>query len=53
MNDICEIICTAVDTIVSSKLKGLQYDITKLCTIVDDSQRNKGEYVVSDGSVRF
>ena len=53
MNDICEIICTAVDTIVSSKLEGLQYDITKLCTIVDDSQRNKGEYVVSDGSVRF
>ena len=53
MNDICEIICTAVDTIVSSKLEGLQYDITKLCTIVDDSQRNKGEYVVSDGSIRF
>lgn len=53
MNDICEIICTAVDTIVSSKLEGLQYDITKLCTIVDDTQRNKGEYVVSDGSLRF
>ena len=53
MNDICEIICTAVDTIVSSKLEGLQYDITKLCTIVDDSQRNKGEYVVSEGSIRF
>lgn len=53
MNDICEIICTAVDTIVSSKLEGLQYDITKLCTIVDDTQRNKGEYVVSDGSIRF
>lgn len=53
MNDICEIICTAVDTIVSSKLEGLQYDITKLCTIVDDAQRNKGEYVVSDGSIRF
>lgn len=53
MNDICEIICTAVDTIVSSKLEGLQYNITKLCTIVDDTQRNKGEYVVSDGSIRF
>lgn len=53
MNDIREIICTAVDTIVSKKLEGLEYDITKLCTIVDDSSRSKGLYVVSDGTARF
>ena len=48
-----EIICTAIDEIVTNRLQGLSYDITKLCTIVDDSSRNKGKYVVSDGSVRF
>lgn len=53
MSDIREIICTAVDTIVSKKLEGLEYDITKLCTIVDDSSRSKGLYVVSDGTARF
>lgn len=53
MDDIREIICTAVDTIVSKKLEGLEYDITKLCTIVDDSSRSKGLYVVSDGTARF
>lgn len=37
MADYGEIICKAVDEIVTSKLQGLQYDITKLCTIVDDS----------------
>jgi hypothetical protein len=35
--DYGEIICTAVDEIVNAKLEGLQYDITKLCMVVDDS----------------
>ena len=53
MNDIREIICTAVDTIVSKKLEGLEYDITKLCTVIDDTSRSKGKYIVSDGTARF
>ena len=53
MPDYNEIICTAIDTIVSSKLEGLQFDITKLCLIEDDSQSTKGKYVVSDGSVKY
>jgi hypothetical protein len=36
--DYCEIICTAIDEIVTAKLDGLRYDITKLCTIIDASQ---------------
>jgi hypothetical protein len=35
--DYNEILCTAIDTIVSAKIEGLQYDITKLCMIEDDS----------------
>lgn len=48
-----EVICQAVDQIITSKLQGLEYDITKLCTIVDDTQKSQGKYVVSDGSARF
>ena len=48
-----EIICNAVDEIVTAKLQGLSYDITKQCTIVNDSLRKQGKYTVSDGSVRF
>lgn len=51
--DYGEIICTAVDEIITAKLEGLQYDITKLCSIVDDSFKQQGKYIVSDGSVRF
>lgn len=48
-----EVICQAVDSIVSAKLQGLEYDITKLCTIIDDSCKSQGKYIVSDGSARF
>lgn len=48
-----EIICNAVDEIVTSKLQGLQYDITKLCTIVDDSASYQGKYIISDGTARY
>lgn len=51
--DYGEIFCTAVDQIITKKLEGLEYDITKLCTVVDDTHRNQGKYVVSDGAIRF
>lgn len=51
--DYGEIICKAVDEIVSTRLQGLAYDITKLCTIVDDSNSYQGRYVVSDGTARY
>lgn len=51
--DYSEIICTAIDEIVTTRLQGLAYDVTKTCNIVDDSQRQSGKYVVTDGSIRF
>lgn len=51
--DYGEIICNAVDEIITAKLQGLQYDITKLCTIVDDTMNHQGKYVVSDGTARY
>ena len=48
--DYGEIICTAIDEIVTTKLQGIQCDITKLCTVVDDTYNYQGKYVVSDGS---
>lgn len=51
--DYCEIICTAIDEIVTSKLEGLRYDVTKLCTITDASQSYQGKYIVSDGTAKY
>lgn len=51
--DIGEIICNSIDTIVQKRLEGLQFDTTKICSIVDDSNRSQGEYVVSDNSGKF
>lgn len=48
-----EIICKAVDEIVTAKLQGLSYDITKLCTVVDSGMSYQGKYVVSDGTARY
>jgi len=38
---------------VTSRLEGLSYDITKLCTIVDDREKNNGKYIVTDGATKF
>ena len=51
--DYCEIICTAIDEIVTAKLEGLEYDITKLCTITDDTYSYQGKYTVSDGTAKY
>ena len=51
--DYGEILCTAVDEIITARMQGLAYDITKLCTIVDDTNSYQGKYVVSDGTARY
>lgn len=43
-------ICEAIDIIAKNVVKGLNFDQTILCTITDDSQAKKGEYLVTDGS---
>lgn len=51
--DYGELLCEAVDTIVTERLNGIAYDQTILCTVVDSSQKAKGIYTVSNGTVRF
>lgn len=53
MVDYAEIICQAVDEIVSKRLEGIKYDNTILCTITDDSKAKAGEYTVTDGATKF
>jgi hypothetical protein len=49
-----EILCQAVDEIVRTRLEGISYDQTILCTIVDDSRRKEGIYTVTNNNrVRF
>lgn len=48
-----ESIFGAIDVIVSNRLDGISYDTTMICTIVDDSDKDRSHYVVTDGSIRF
>lgn len=48
-----DILCQAVDTIVTQRLSALEYDQTILCSIVDDSRREEGIYKVINGSTVF
>lgn len=51
--DYGELFCQAVDEIVKKRLEGISYDSTILCTVIDDSKRDKGIYTVSNGSAKF
>ena len=45
-----EVLCQAVDEIVRKRLEGISYDQTILCTVVDDSKREQGIYVVTNNN---
>lgn len=50
---ITENVLTAMETIAKSVVDGVAYDKTITCTIVDDSTREQGKYIVTDGSSKF
>lgn len=50
---IADQICEAVSVIVNKALEKVSYDTTITCTVVDDSDRLNGVYLVSNGSIRF
>lgn len=43
----------AINTLLDQKLQGLAFDQTVIGTVIDDSQRKNGSYVIYDGSVKF
>jgi hypothetical protein len=51
--DFGEIMCQSMDTIITERLRTVNFNATVTCTIVDDSQKEQGIYVVSDGSTKF
>ena len=51
--DYGELFCQAVDEIIARRLEGVTFDTTILCTIVDDSKRDKGIYTVNNGNAKF
>ena len=53
MPNIAENLFQAMDIVIAERLNGLNYDKTILCKIEDDSNKDKGEYVVTDGSSTF
>jgi hypothetical protein len=54
VSNIAENICESIQIIGESLLEGLSYDKTVVCTIIDDSERDKGKYVVQEnGNVTY
>ena len=51
--DYGEVLCEAVDTIISKKLENLAYDITKTCIVIDDTYKKQCRYTVADGALKF
>ena len=51
--DYNEILCQAIDTIISQRISEIGFDKTIICTIIDDSKKGSGEYLVTDGSLTF
>lgn len=43
----------SIKVIVTQELNNVSYDTTVIATIVDDSDKAKGHYVVSDGTIKF
>lgn len=52
-SDMSKAILEAVDLLTDHKLEKLEFDKTLVCTIEDDTNKKKGEYVVTDGSTSF
>lgn len=53
MVDYADIICQAVDEIVTKRLESINYDNTITCSIVDIKDAKAGAYIVTDGSTNF
>jgi hypothetical protein len=53
MVDYSEILMQSVDVLVSKRLSDLEFDKTIICTIVDASNAENGEYEVTDGATTF
>lgn len=51
--DYGQIMCEAVDTIIAKRLNGISYDQTVLCTIVDNTNKAQGKYIVQKDNVKF
>jgi hypothetical protein len=49
LNDFFE----SIKVIVDGRLNDLSYDTTVVATITDDSDKERGHYIVSDGTITF
>ena len=48
-----DILCQAIEIVTSSIVGSISYDKTIECTVVDDSNRKNGEYIVSNSASKF
>ena len=52
-SNIGEIVCEAINTIVSKKIEDLKYNITETCVITDDTSAKIGKYIVKSDNFTY
>ena len=45
--------CQSVDILVNNAIDKVKFDKTIVCTIVNDSEKKQGKYIVSNGEIEF
>lgn len=51
--DYAEQLFQSMDTIITKRINELSFDKTIICTITDDTEKEVGKYIVTDGSMTF
>lgn len=51
--NIGENFCQSVDILVNNAIDKVKFDKTIVCTIVNDSEKKQGKYIVSNGEIEF
>lgn len=52
-NTINENIVTAMDILITKRLENLKYNVTKICTIIDNSKKQLGKYTVQEEVIQY
>ena len=53
VNNIQDKILQSIEIVLNERLQSVEFDTTVLCTILDDSEREKGKYQVTNGNITF
>jgi hypothetical protein len=51
--DYAEAILRAAEIVAGKCLNEIAYDVTEICTVVDESDSKNGKYIVTNGAIKY